>query len=68
MHLSHIAKILLQMNNNYFSKTALVRFRYESVSLDANIVCFDDEQDISNTLEKSRKSQSVTEWSRCRKH
>ena len=56
------------MSNNYFSKTALVRFRYESVSLDVNIVCFVDEQDIPNTLEKSRKSQSVTEWSRCRNH
>ena len=43
---------------------ALVGFRYELVSLDVNEVCFEEEQDISNTREKSRKSQSVTEWCR----
>ena len=39
---------------------ALVGFQYDSVSLDVNEVCF-EEQDIPNTSEKSRKSQSVTE-------
>ena len=42
----------------------LVGFRYEAVSLDVNEVCF-EEQDIPNTLGKSRKCQSVTEWHRC---
>ena len=43
---------------------ALVGFQYELVSLDVNEVCFEEEQDISNTREKSRKSQSVAEWCR----
>ena len=30
-------------------------------------VCFKEEQDIRNTCEKLRKSQSVSEWSRCGK-
>ena len=47
---------------------ALVEFQYEPVSLDVNKVCFEEEQDIYNTREKSRKSQSVTEWSRSRKY
>ena len=46
---------------------ALVGFQYEPVSLDVNEVCFEVELDIPNTCEKSRKSQSVTEWSRCGK-
>ena len=46
---------------------ALVRFQYEPVSLDVNEVCFNEEQDIPNTREKSRKSRSVTEWGRCGK-
>ena len=40
---------------------------YEPVSSDVNEVCFEEEQDIFNTREKSRKSQSVTEWSGCGK-
>ena len=40
---------------------ALVGFRYEPVSLHVNEVYFEEEQDIPNTGEKSRKSQSVTE-------
>ena len=40
---------------------ALVGFPYEPVSLDVNELCFLEEQDIPNTHEKSRKSQSVTE-------
>ena len=47
---------------------ALVDIQYEPVSLDVNKVCFEEEQDIYNTREKSRKSRSVTEWSRCRKY
>ena len=46
---------------------ALVGFQYEPVSLDVNEVCFKEEQDISNTREKSKKRQSVTEWWRCGK-
>ena len=46
---------------------ALVGFQYEKVSLDANEVCFEEEQDIPNTREKSRINQSVTEWCRCGK-
>ena len=41
----------------------LVRFQYEPVSLDVNEVCLDKEQVISNTHEKSRKIQSITECS-----
>ena len=44
---------------------ALVGFQYELVSLHVNEVCFEEEQDIPNTREKSRKSQSVAEWCRC---
>ena len=46
---------------------AVVKFQYEPVSLGVNEVCFDKEQDIRNTREKSRKSQTVTEWCRCGK-
>ena len=42
----------------------LVEFQYEPISLDVNEVCF-EEHDIHNTREKSRKSQSATEWCRC---
>ena len=56
-----------KINSSYFSKMALVRFQYEPVSLDVNEVCFEEEQDMPNTSEKSRKSESVTEWCRCRK-
>ena len=41
--------------------------QYEPVSLDVKGVCFDKEQDMPNTPEKSRKSQSVTESRRCGK-
>ena len=33
---------------------ALAVFQNETVSLDGNEVCFDEEQDIPNALEKSR--------------
>ena len=46
---------------------SLVGFQYETVSLHINEVCFEEEQDIPNTREKSRKSQSVTECYRCGK-
>ena len=45
----------------------LVGFQYEPGSFDVNEVCFEEEQDIPNTREKSRKSQSVTERCRCGK-
>ena len=41
---------------------ALVEIQYEQVSLDLNEVCFDEEHDIPNTCQKSRKIQRVTEW------
>ena len=43
---------------------ALVGFHYEPASLDIDEVCFDKEQGIPNTREKSRKIKSVTEWCR----
>ena len=46
---------------------ALVGFQYELVSFHVNEVCFEEEQDIPNTREKSRKSQNVNEWCRCGK-
>ena len=46
---------------------ALVGFQYEPVSLDVNDVCFEEEQNISNTRKISRKSPGFTEWCRCRK-
>ena len=46
---------------------ALVEFQYEPLSLVINEVCFEEEQDIPNTREKSRKSKSFTEWCRCEK-
>ena len=49
------------------SKMSLKGFQFETVSLDVNEVCFEEEQDIPNTREKSWKSQSVTEWCRCGK-
>ena len=51
-----IVLILLQINSSYFSKMALVGFQYEPVSLDVVKVCFEEEQDIPDTCEKSRKS------------
>ena len=35
------------------------------MSFDINKVSFEEEQTIPNTHEKSRKSQSITEWCRC---
>ena len=39
---------------------ALVGFQYEPVSLDVNDVCFEEEQNISNTRKISRKSKGFT--------
>ena len=47
------------------SKMALVGFQHEPVSLDVNEVCFEEEQDIPNAREKSRKILSVKGWCRC---
>ena len=46
---------------------ALARFQYEPVSLDVNKVCFEEEQDIRNMHQKSRKSQNVIECCECAK-
>ena len=40
---------------------SLAEFQYEPVSLDVNEVCFEEEQDIPNTREKSRKRPGVAE-------
>ena len=40
---------------------ALVGCQYEPMNLDVKQACFEEEHDIPNTREKSRKSQSVTE-------
>ena len=45
----------------------LVGLQLELKSLDINEVRFEEEQDIPNISEQSRKSQSVTEWCRCGK-
>ena len=45
----------------YFRNMALVGFQYEPVSLKVNKVCVDEEQDILNTREQSRKRQSIIE-------
>ena len=37
----------------------LLGFQYETVSLDENEVCFEEEQDIPNTREKSRKIKAL---------
>ena len=42
---------------------ALVGFKYEEV----NKICFEEEQDMPNVREKSRKIHSFTEWYRCEK-
>ena len=39
----------------------LVGLQYERVSLDVNEVCVDEDHDIPNKGEKSKKSESVTE-------
>ena len=45
----------------------LVGFQCEPVSLDVKKVCFDKEEHIPYTCEKSRKSRSITEWCICEK-
>lgn len=55
-----IRKVILQIYSSYFSKMASLGFQYEPMSLDVNGVCLEEEQDIPNTHEKSRKFRSVT--------
>ena len=38
---------------------ALVGFQYEPVSLDINEVCFEEEQDITNTHENQEKVKAL---------
>ena len=38
------SEMYLQIYSSYLSKMALVRSQYELVSLDANKVCFEEEQ------------------------
>ena len=45
---------------------ALIGFQNEPEFI-VNEVCFEEENDIPNMREKSRKNQSVTEWCRCGK-
>ena len=54
-----IASILLQINSSYFSKMFLVGFYYEPVHLDVKEVYFEEEQDILNTCQKSRKVNAL---------
>ena len=53
--------IYQQINKAYFSKMALVSFQCKPMSLDVSEVCFDQEHDIPNTREQSRKSPSAAE-------
>ena len=43
---------------------ALIGFQNEPISLDVNKACFEEEQDITNTHEKSGNSQSLITWRR----
>ena len=54
MHLSYSLNITT--DSSYFNKIASVGFQYESVSVHVNKVCFEVEQDIPNTREKSTKN------------
>ena len=40
--------------------------KYKSESLDIKDAYFDEELDITNTHEESRKNQTVSEWCWCR--
>ena len=42
-----------------FSKMTLVGFHYQPVNLDVNEICFEEEQDISNTRDKSRTVKAL---------
>ena len=50
-------------NNSWLYEMNLAEFQNEPMSLDANKVlgCFDEELNIPNADEKTRKSQDVTE-------
>ena len=56
-----------EISKNTFFTEHLLATASKAVSLDVNDVCFEEEQDIPNTHEKSRKCQSVLEWCRCGK-
>ena len=62
-----ILQLKVKVYYSYFCKIALVGLQYEPMSFDVQEICFDEEQNILDTREKSRKSQSVTEWCRCGK-
>ena len=51
--------MLLEINSSYFSKMALVGLQYKPVSLDVNKVCFEEEQDIPNTLKNQEKVKAL---------
>ena len=51
--------MLLEINSSYFSKIALVGLQYKPVSLDVNKVCFEEEQDIPNTLKNQEKVKAL---------
>ena len=56
-----------EISKNTFFTEHLLATASKAVSLDVNDVCFEEEQDIPNKHEKSRKSQSVLEWCICGK-
>ena len=56
MYLSYSLK-KMQKNDSYVSKIALVGFQYEPVCLVVGEVCFDEEQNISNTSEHCTKPE-----------
>ena len=68
---SHFSKMALVGFNSFMTgfymitASVMKEFKNEPVSLDVNKVCFEEEQDIPITREKSRKSQSITELCRC---
>ena len=51
--------MLVEINSSYFSKMALVGLQYKPVSLDVNKVCFEEEQDIPNTLKNQEKVKAL---------
>ena len=57
----------MQINKLFQFIFNLVGFRCEPECLVINEVCFDHEQDIPYTREKSRKTPSAIEWCRCEK-
>ena len=56
MYLSYSLNLTINKNSSYFSKIASIEFQYKPVSFDVNEVCFEEEQNVLNTREKSTKS------------